>query len=73
MMSRDTRLAYHAVPRILRDQQLDNLLTQDEESQDKQRRSFKCLKMYLSYSRINVNIRQVVGPSGRFPNQDEVK
>lgn len=72
-MSRDTRLAYHAVPRILRDQRLDNLLTQDSESQDKQGQTFQHLEIYLSYSRINVNIRQVEGPSRRFSNQDEVK
>ena len=72
MMARDTRLAYHAVPRILRDQQLGNLLTQDSESKDEQGQSFQYLEIYLGYSRINVNIRQVEGPSGRFSNQDEV-
>ena len=71
MMSRDARLAYHAVPRILRHQELATLLTQDIECDisSERRRSLQCLEKYLSNSRINVNIRQVEGPSGSFAGQ----
>ena len=68
VMSRDTRLAYHAVPRILRHEDLAGLLTHNTNSEisSERRLSLHCLEKYLSYSRINVNIRQVEGPSGRF-------
>ena len=68
MMSRDARLAYHAVPRILRHQELATLLTQDIECDISSERR-QCLEKYLSNSRINVNIRQVEGPSGTFAGQ----
>ena len=70
MMSCDSRLAYHAVPRILRQQDLASLFKEDSkyEISCEQRNSLQCLEKYLSYSRINVNIRQVEGPAGSFIN-----
>ena len=71
VMSRDTRLAYHAVPRILRHEELTGLVihSTDREISSEHRQGLHCLEKYLSYSRINVNIRQVEGPSGRFASE----
>ncbi len=71
MMSCDSRLAYHAVPKIIRHQELASSLTQDTkcEISSEHRQTLHCLEKYLSYSRINVNIRQVEGPSGNFASQ----
>ena len=69
MMSQDSRLAYHAVPRIIPNQDNARIPIQDTECETSLERgqSLNCLEKYLSYSRINVNIRQVEGPAGRFP------
>lgn len=70
VMSGDTRLAYHAVPRILNHQDYVCVLTQNKQH-DVCDQTLRCLERYLSYSRINVNIRQVEGPGGGFPSEDE--
>ena len=71
VMSRDTRLAYHAVPRILRHEALAGSLIQStgREISSERRHTLDCLQKYLNSSRINVNIRQVEGPSGSFASQ----
>lgn len=70
MMSRETRLAYHAVPRILPDKDVLELTKQDDDQTLDKRQSMEFLGHYLSYSRINVNIRQVEGPEGNFPVEE---
>ncbi|XP_028396345.1 nucleic acid dioxygenase ALKBH1-like isoform X2 [Dendronephthya gigantea] len=67
VMSGDSRLAYHAVPRILRHQDFTSVLTQNNKHETCEEHTLRCLERYLSYSRINVNIRQVEGPGGGFP------
>lgn len=69
MMAGDARLAYHAVPRILRYPHLESIVLQGIETSSEQSHSLKCLNKYLSYSRINVNIRQVEGPLATFDSQ----
>lgn len=68
VMSDETRLAYHAVPKIIPDNDVVQITTNDELDHTLNRRqNMEILGNYLSYSRINVNVRQVEGPGGCFP------
>jgi alkylated DNA repair protein alkB family protein 1 len=66
IMSGQSRLAYHAVPKILFDPNLDNYFSFDESEKDQQPTSYfiddkqwKNLHDYIKINRINLNIRQV--------------
>ena len=69
IMSDETRLAYHAVPRILPEKNLPKSTYFDLALDERCTGSMESLENYLSYSRININIRQVEGPAGSFPKE----
>ena len=73
IMAGDSRLAYHAVPRILAPKKLTGeaalpacLSKGEEETAVDCRKEIAILERYLSTSRINVNVRQVLGPEKNF-------
>ncbi len=80
IMAGDSRLAYHAVPRILSpprhvgEQALpalsECLLRGEEETGRDCSEKNVVLERYLATSRINVNVRQVLGPGKEFPEDD---
>ena len=77
IMAADSRLAYHAVPRILApprhagEAALPVCLSRGEEEtcRDYDQKN-AILERYLATSRINVNVRQVLGPGKEFPDDD---
>lgn len=77
IMAGDSRLAYHAVPRILAPKKLTGeaalpawLSKGQEETDVDCREEIALLEQYLTTSRINVNVRQVLGPGKEFPSDD---
>ena len=79
IMAGDSRLAYHAVPRILAPNKrmgeaaLPACLSRGEEETSRDysaRDDIAILEQYLTTSRINVNVRQVLGPGKKFPSGD---
>ena len=77
IMAGDSRLAYHAVPRILApkrctgDSALPACLSRGKETTAVDcREDIAILEQYLATSRINVNVRQVLGPGKEFPSDD---
>jgi len=77
IMARDSRLAYHAVPRILApkkrtgDAALPACLSREKEkTAEGCGEEIAILEQYLGTSRINVNVRQVLGPGKVFPSDD---
>lgn len=77
IMAGDSRLAYHAVPRVLAPKKrtgeaaLPACLSrgEDETSRDYSD-DIAILEQYLTTSRINVNVRQVLGPGKKFISGD---
>ena len=77
IMSGDSRLAYHAVPRILAPKKLTGeealpafLSKGEEETAVDCKDEIAILEQYLTTSRINVNVRQVLAPGKEFPSDD---
>ena len=77
IMSGDSRLAYHAVPRILAPKKLTDeaalpacLSKREEGTAVDCREEISILEQYLTTSRINVNVRQVLVPGKEFPSDD---
>lgn len=77
IMAGDSRLAYHAVPRILAPKKrtgeaaLPACLSRGEEERSPDYSDdIAILEQYLTTSRINVNVRQVLGPGKKFPSGD---
>ncbi|XP_078352398.1 nucleic acid dioxygenase ALKBH1-like [Oculina patagonica] len=80
IMAGDSRLAYHAVPRILAPPRHAGepalpvlpacLLRGEEETGRDCSEKNAILERYLSTSRINVNVRQVLEPGKEFPDDD---
>lgn len=79
IMAGNSRLAYHAVPRILsplkQPGRLDKAalpacLSRGEEETCVDCSEIAILEQYLTTSRINVNVRQVLGPGKEFPSDD---
>ncbi|XP_046847903.1 nucleic acid dioxygenase ALKBH1-like [Xenia sp. Carnegie-2017] len=67
VMSRESRLSYHGVPRILENENLSTLFTDESQREPSAvKLDLKSLKKYLNHSRININVRQVEGPTMRF-------
>lgn len=77
IMARNSRLAYHAVPRILSPptyagaQSLPLCLMKDKDkpSENCSEKDDVILEHYLTSSRINVNVRQVLAPGKEFPDE----
>lgn len=77
IMAGDSRLAYHAVPRILAPKKRTGeaalpacLSRGGEETSRGYSDDIAILEQYLTTSRINVNVRQVLGPGKKFPSGD---
>jgi len=77
IMAGDSRLAYHAVPRILAPKKRTGeaalpacLSRGEEETSAHCSEEIAILEQYLTTSRINVNVRQVLGPGKEFPFDD---
>ena len=77
IMAGDSRLAYHAVPRILAPKKLGGeaalppcLSRGEEETALDCGEEIAILERYLTTSRINVNVRQVLGQGKEFPSKD---
>ena len=77
IMAGDSRLAYHAVPRILAPPRdagerglPECLLRQEKETGGDCSEQNAILEQYLASSRINVNVRQVLGPGKEFPDNN---
>ena len=77
IMAGYSRLAYHAVPRILatpRDAGKralpECLLRQEKETGGDCSEQNAILEQYCASSRINVNVRQVLGPGKEFPDNN---
>ena len=75
IMAGDSRLAYHAVPRILAPQKRTGeaaspacLSRRKEETSRDYSEDISILEQYITTSRINVNVRQVLGPGKEFPD-----
>lgn len=80
IMAGDSRLAYHAVPRILAPPRQTGepalpacLLRGEGETGGDCSEKNAILEQYLATSRINVNIRQVLGPGKEFSDDDHEK
>ena len=78
IMAGNSRLAYHAVPRILPPPThagapslpLCLIRDKDEPSGNCNEKDDIVLEQYLATSRINFNVRQVLGPGKEFPDDD---
>lgn len=77
IMAGDSRLAYHAVPRILAPPRdageralPEYLLRREKETSADCSEKNAILEQYLATSRINVNVRQVLGPGKEFPDDN---
>lgn len=78
IMAGNSRLAYHAVPRILPPsthpgaQSLPLCLRKDKDKPGGMcgEKDDIILEHYICTSRINVNVRQVLGPGKEFPDED---
>ena len=77
IMAGNSRLAYHAVPRILAPPKRADeaalpacLLRGEVETKGDCIENNTILEQYLTTSRINVNVRQVLGPGKEFPDDD---
>lgn len=77
IMAGNSRLAYHAVPRILAPPKHASeaalpacLLRGEVDTKGDCIENNAILEQYLATSRINVNVRQVLGPGKEFPEDD---
>ena len=77
IMAGDSRLAYHAVPRILAPKKRTGeaalptcLSGGEEETSVDLSEEIGILEQYLTTSRINVNVRQVLGQGKEFPTDN---